>query len=103
MFLKKFALLSAGSLILGVTAMACYGAMPVENNPSPPVTVSGMFFLDAASNQIPLQDNQSVPVHAKFLIKFSVQMNTAVADAVHLPITTTFLFPLTKPGTMISP
>jgi hypothetical protein len=81
-FLKKFALLSAGSLMLGATAIACYGPGSLNNSPSPSPAVSGMFFLDPASNPIPLQNNQSVPVHTRFTIEFSVQMNTAVAAAV---------------------
>lgn len=74
-FLKKFALLSAGSLMLGATAMACYGPGPIENRLP---TVSGMFFIDSAANWAPLQNSQNVPVDAKFEIKFSVQMNTAL-------------------------
>lgn len=78
-FLKKFALLSAGSLMLGATAMACYGVMPIENTP---VTVSGMFFLDAASNPVRLQDSQNVPVHTRFTVEFGVPMNTTAPAAV---------------------
>jgi Big-like domain-containing protein len=77
-FLKKFALLSAGSLVLGATAMACYGAMPAP----PEAEVSGMFFLDAASNPVPLQNNQGVPVHTRFTIEFSAQMDTTAPAAV---------------------
>jgi hypothetical protein len=94
MFLKKFALLSAGSLMLSATAIACYGPGSIENRPSPSPTVSGMFFLDAAAHRALLQNSQNVPVNAKFAIEFSVQMNTALAATVvfadHNDVTVSF-------------
>ena len=77
-FLRKFALLSAGSLMLGATAIACYG--PGMGGPS--TTVIGMRFLDAASHSAPLQNSQNVPANAKFMIDFSITMNTALTAAV---------------------
>ncbi len=75
-FLKKFALLSAGSLALGATAMACYGPPRTERLTAPEVI--GMYYLDAQTGNIPLQNNLSVPVNAKFLVLFSEQMNVNV-------------------------
>ncbi len=75
-FLKKFALLSAGTFVLGATTMACYG--PMGPQPSSIATVSGMYFLDASSNLQLLRNSQEVPVDTTFKIHFFNQMNTTV-------------------------
>ena len=73
-FLKKFAVLSAGTLVLGATTMACYGPGVA------PVRASmDMYFLDGSLKLTPLRNNQNVPVHTTFTIYFFYQMNTAVA------------------------
>ena len=71
-FLKKFALLSAGTLVLGATTMACYG----PGVPRPVPTVLGMYFLDNVSKLAILQYQQNVPVHTTFTIRFSILMDT---------------------------
>ena len=77
-FLKKFAVLSAGTLVLGATTIACYGPM----GPRPSATVSGMYFLDTSLKLWSLKNNQTVPVDARFKIYFIDSMNTAVAATV---------------------
>jgi hypothetical protein len=81
-FLKKFALLSAGSLMLSATTLACYGPGPVSNGPTIPCTVSGMFFVDVQSHRAMLSGDQNVPVHTQFLIEFSKTMNKSAATTV---------------------
>lgn len=82
-FLKKFAYLSGGALVLSATAVACYGPMGAqpEDRLAAPV-VAGIFFLDVQSQTTPLQNNQAVPVHTKFTIQFSKDMNPTVPVAV---------------------
>jgi hypothetical protein len=82
-FLRKFAYLSGGALMLSATTMACYGPMGVypEDRLAAPV-VAGIFFLDAQSHSTPLQNSQGVPIHAKFTIQFSKDMNSLVPVAV---------------------
>ena len=77
-FLKKFAVLSAGTLVLGATTMACYGPM----GPRPSATVSGMYFLDASLKLWSLKNNQTVPVDAIYKIYFIDPMNMAVGATV---------------------
>jgi hypothetical protein len=77
-FLKKFALLSAGTFVLGATTMACYGPI----GPRPSGTVSGMYFRDVSLNLWPLKNNQNVPVDATFEVLFFDPMNTAAAATV---------------------
>jgi hypothetical protein len=78
-FLKKFAMVSGGALVLSATAMACYGPMPRENAlPS----VIGMYCLDAQPNKVLLSGNQNVPVHTTFVIDFSTEMNVSVPATV---------------------
>ncbi len=79
-FLIKFARLSAGSLALSAVAMACYGTGPY-NYPAVPM-VSSMYFTDAQSNNVALYDNQDVPVHTKFIIEFTDDMNTSAPTTV---------------------
>ena len=83
-FLRKFALFSAGSLMLGATTMACYGPGAIDKRPLLSPAVRGMFFIDAAAHTVPLQNSQNVPVNVKFTIEFSVAMNTALAATVAL-------------------
>jgi hypothetical protein len=81
-FLKKFALLSAGT-VLSATFLACRPEAVYGPGPVAPCRVSGMHFVDAQSNQVPLNGNQSVPVHTQFLIEFSTTMSRSA------PTTTT--------------
>lgn len=78
-FLRTFAALSTAPVIASVlSTCAVYGA-----NPPGEVTVNGMVFLDAQSNQVVLSGSQAVPVHASFVIQFNVTMNVAsIAAAV---------------------
>jgi Big-like domain-containing protein len=82
-FLRKFAYLSGGALMLSATTMACYGPGGVypDDGLAAPV-VAGIFFLDPQSHTTPLQNNQDVPVHTKFTIEFSKDMNSSVPVAV---------------------
>jgi hypothetical protein len=78
-FLKKFAVLSGGALMLSATAMACYGPMPPQNSlPS----VVGMYCYDAGLNKVELQGNQNVLVNTAFEIDFSKNMNTTAQTAI---------------------
>src|SRR5512147_1044932 len=81
-FLKKFAYLSGGALVLSATAMACYGPMGAYEDRLAAPVVAGVFFLDAQSQITPLQNNQAVPVQTKFTIEFSKDMNSSVPVAV---------------------
>lgn len=73
-FLKKFAMVSGGALMLSATAMACYGPMPRDNAlPS----VIGMYFIDGQGQKVFLPGNQNVLIHTKFVIDFSTEMNTS--------------------------
>jgi hypothetical protein len=76
-FLRTFAALSSASLLLSVS-MGCgnepfvggmYGPPPVGST-----VVSGIYYVDAQSNNILLQGNQNVPVHTQFVINFSAAM-----------------------------
>ena len=61
-FLKKFAMVSGGALMLSATSMACYGPGPSRTAfPS----VVGMAFLDGQSQKVPLQDSQNVPLSSR--------------------------------------
>ncbi len=79
-FLKKFAVLSAGTLALGATAMACYGPPGAERLTAP--EVSGMYYVDAQAGNIPLRNSPSVPVNAKFRVQFSEEMNAGVPPVI---------------------
>jgi hypothetical protein len=81
-FLKKFAYLSGGALMLSATTLACYGPPPGQTMQAP--TVSAIKFLDASSTYILLKKNQTVPVHTRFTIEFSEDMNEKVAVTIHL-------------------
>lgn len=81
-FLKKFAYLSGGALLLSATAMACYGPPSSESITAP--EVSSLTFLDALSQPVPLRDNQSVPINTAFTIEFSKDMKTTVPATVEL-------------------
>lgn len=79
-FLKKFAFISAGALMLSATAMACYGPMSPENAPYP--QVSDVQFMDALNHATSLQGVQTVPVHTVFLFVFTKNMNTAISPTI---------------------
>jgi len=66
-FLRKFAVVSTGTLVLGTTAIACYGT--IAPNAARSSTVP-MFYLDPAMAGIlvPLRDNQDVSMDAEFRI-----------------------------------
>jgi hypothetical protein len=76
-FLKKFASLSGGALMLSATAMACYGP-PSSGDYRVYPEVLSQTFLDAQSNPIALYDNQSVPINTQFLIEFNKDMKVSV-------------------------
>ncbi|MBI5233056.1 MAG: Ig-like domain-containing protein [Deltaproteobacteria bacterium] len=96
-FLRKFAMLSSASILLGVSTgcgsgssgsqnmNAVYGPSPVPlYGPAPVSPVSGMFFLDSKSAKVNLGNNQSVPIHTSFTIGFYVDFSTST------PATITF-------------
>lgn len=86
-FLKKFALLSAGTLMLSATSLACYGPPGgALYGPGAVITlrVNGMFFVDAQSNHVSLYGNQSVPIHTQFLIEFSQTMDKSAPTTLSL-------------------
>jgi hypothetical protein len=70
-FLKKFATLSGGALMLSATSIACSG-LPKTALPS----LIGIFFYDGDMQRVELRDNQAVPVHTQFDFVFSTDMNT---------------------------
>ncbi len=91
-FLKAFAALSSASLLLSMQAgcgdppataaygpAALYGPAPI-NGPR----VNAIYFLDDRLCAVPLQDSQSVPLLAKFLVEFTDNMNASVLPAVYL-------------------
>lgn len=86
-FLKTFAALSAAPLLAnmiggcGSTSSEPLNQVAYGPNPSSPVYVNGMFFLDAQSNQMTLSGNQNVPVHTSFVIQFNDPMNVTSATA----------------------
>ncbi len=80
-FLKKFAYLSSGALMLSVTTTACYG--PMGSQQEYPM-VSGIYFLDAEGRNMLLQNIQNVPLQTKFTIEFTDDMNTATPASVSL-------------------
>ncbi len=91
-FLIRFATLSSASLLLG-TPIACgeYGPGSVLVGPM----VSGMYFLDDQSRTMLLQKNpinQNIPLHTKFTIEFTDDMNTSapatvfLADSSYVPV-----------------
>lgn len=69
-FLKKFAMLSGGALMLGASAIGCgtYSALP---------SVVGIYFYDGGMHKVDLRRNQNVPVHTQFVFVFSTDMDTA--------------------------
>ncbi len=71
-FLKKFAMLSCGTLMLGATSIGCPG-VDVTALPS----VIGVYFYDAAMQKVELRGNNNVPVHTRFEFVFSTDMNGA--------------------------
>ncbi|HYA89011.1 MAG TPA: Ig-like domain-containing protein [Nitrospirota bacterium] len=88
-FLRAFAALSAAPLLASMLSgcgrenrgsPAMYGPAPAA------VTVNGMVFLDAQSNQVNLSGAENVPVNASFVIQFSGLINVASVAAA-----TTFL------------
>jgi len=68
-FLKKFARLSGGALMLSATAIAC--------DPLPNVlpSIIGIYCYDAAMQKIELRGNNAVPVHTQFEFVFSTDMD----------------------------
>jgi len=84
-FLRKFAALSSASLLLSLH----HGCGPVYGPKSvygpPPVgSVTGIYFLDSQSNQVPLKGSDAVPVHTQFVISFSIDMlMSSVASAIN--------------------
>ncbi len=85
-FLQKFAALSVAPLLAGLLpscsspreTMAAYGPPPAGST-----TVTGIFFLDAQTNQVSLSGSSAVPVHTQFVINFSDDMNMdSVAAAI---------------------
>jgi hypothetical protein len=71
-FLKKFALLSGGTLMLSATTIACSSELPRTALPS----LIGIYFYDGDMNKVELRGNQTVPVHTQFAFVFSTDMNT---------------------------
>jgi Big-like domain-containing protein len=96
-FLKKFALLSAGSLSLSAITLACYGPVygPAPSNFIQP-TVTAMYFTGSQSNLILLQGSQDVPVHTTFLIEFSKAMNASAPNTVYFSDSDNNTVPYTK-------
>ena len=70
-FLKKFAMLSGGALMLSAVMTACSG----KNYTALP-SVIGMYFDDAGIQKAELRGNQNVPVHTQFTFVFSTDMRT---------------------------
>lgn len=70
-FLKKFALLSGGTLMLSAASIACTG-LPKSALPS----LIGIYFYDGDMQRVELRGNQTVPVHTQFAFVFSTDMNT---------------------------
>lgn len=70
-FLKKFAMLSGGMLMLSATTVACSGT---KDTALP--SVIGMYFYDGDRKKVELRENHTVPVHTQFVLVFSTDMNT---------------------------
>ncbi len=70
-FLKKFALLCGGSLMLSAVLTAC-----IEDNYTALPSVIGIYFDDSAMQKVELRGNQNVPVHTQFTFVFSTDMDT---------------------------
>lgn len=88
-FLRKFAMLSSASLLVGLNGgcgssgsqdnRVLYGPLPAEFER--PV-VNSIYLTDSQSNRIPLQNNVNVPVQVVCLIDFSKSMNTTAPAAI---------------------
>jgi hypothetical protein len=70
-FVKKFAMLSGGALMLSVTAIGCSGTYDEDLS-----SVIGIYFYDAGMQKVELRGNDNVPVHTQFAFVFSTDMNT---------------------------
>ena len=64
-FLRKFAVVSTGTLVLGATTIACYGPPVAPHSSSIP-----MYYIDQtmAGTMVPLRGNQHVSMDAEFRI-----------------------------------
>ncbi len=76
-FLKRFALVSAGTVAtlsaatLGCPGIGVYGPAPAPSGPM----IKGIYFLDPQSQKIALDNSQSVPVNAAFVVDFNYLMS----------------------------
>ena len=80
-FLKKFAYLSSGALVLSVTTTACYGPMGAQQGYP---MVSGIYFVNTDGSNGLLQNSQNVPLQTKFKIEFTDDMNFEAPASVFL-------------------
>lgn len=71
-FVKKFAMLSCSALMLSAMTIACPSGLPRNALPS----LIGIYFYDGDMNLVELRGNQTVPVHTRFVLVFSTDMNT---------------------------